>query len=442
MLKSVKPSHVACHVAIQDYLELDKEGADRTLSHDFINIDSPHAQKHWARCMDKTRAAFCNDRAWRGRAAVTYQHFVISPSPKDEVSIEVLRDLSKTWALKHFGDYEVALVAHPANSAGEPMAHMHIIVNNTNLDTGKRLQISKTMSKQLKNDLQNMARARGLQWFDNEQESAPTHQFAYLTKAERGLIEQKKYSYKQDLRNRIEIALRLSREEEGFLSELKHLGVGVVQKRAKSGIVDYVFELPENPRWKSTGESLGAGYTLDGIGMRMSNAKRGLTASREVDPKLRENVNTFIEKARIVASVPEHMTLADVAFVLKLNDRCKISTLRDYDARLVSLGVRMKKTNLPERLDSLKQEYGDVAHAKKIASQGDFFKDVAMRDGSSVSPVKTNESSMRRPMPTDALKKKETTSSRGRQATRMKGKKATKRSLSQTQGRKSPPKGR
>ena len=87
---------------------------NRALAEDLINIDAPEGADafDWAAVMDETRRAFGNDLPWRGRRVRTYKHYVVSPDPKDGISLESLRDLASSWAEEHFPDYEVAIVYH------------------------------------------------------------------------------------------------------------------------------------------------------------------------------------------------------------------------------------------------------------------------------------------------------------------------------------------
>ena len=133
------------------------------LANDFINIDIP-APAHpemsfdWARVMDSTRRSFGNDLPWRGRRVRTYKHYVVSPNPKDGIGLEALRELATAWAIEHFFEYEVAIVYHDDNQNGIP--HAHVVVNNTNIETGRRLQDPDT--KALASSLQDIAERQGL----------------------------------------------------------------------------------------------------------------------------------------------------------------------------------------------------------------------------------------------------------------------------------------
>ena len=131
--------------AAQRYLE--REG--RALARDFLNLDAPMAgigedglpgyrEYDWASIMDETREKLGNDSPFKGRKARTYKHYVFSPDPRDAVSLSELRSVTMSWVEENFGDYEVAVVYHDDNEHHVP--HAHVIVNNTNLVTGRRLQ--------------------------------------------------------------------------------------------------------------------------------------------------------------------------------------------------------------------------------------------------------------------------------------------------------------
>ena len=83
---------------------------NRALAEDCLNLDPPEPGRafDWAAAMDETRRLFGNDSAWRGRRARTYKHYVVSPDPKDGVSLDGLRALATRWARESFPNHEVA----------------------------------------------------------------------------------------------------------------------------------------------------------------------------------------------------------------------------------------------------------------------------------------------------------------------------------------------
>lgn len=130
------------------------KGGDRCLAKDFVNLPSRFDVEHWDEMMDKMRHDAGNDKPHGKRKAVTYWHFIISPNPKDGCDLDTLRQLATFWCERGFGidgtfgTYQCAIFYHDDNSErvarGLPgIPHAHVIVNNTDLQTGNRLQVSK-----------------------------------------------------------------------------------------------------------------------------------------------------------------------------------------------------------------------------------------------------------------------------------------------------------
>ncbi len=125
--------------------------------HVFEDIAAAPVGFDWAASMDATRHACGNDTPYRGKPARTFKHFVLSPDPQDGLSTGQVAELAGFWALKHFADFEVAIVLHDDNENRIP--HAHIVVNNTNLVTERRLQTPDPL--ELNRSLQELAEERG-----------------------------------------------------------------------------------------------------------------------------------------------------------------------------------------------------------------------------------------------------------------------------------------
>ncbi|WP_303132863.1 relaxase/mobilization nuclease domain-containing protein [uncultured Olsenella sp.] len=198
--------HTNCQ-KVKTYLEK----RNRALARDFFNLswDEREMQGYdeamkdaveWADEMDATRVRCGNDEPYEGRRARTYKHFIISPDPDDHIDLPVLRELAGAWAMRFFGDYQVAIVYHDDNQNQIP--HAHLVVNCTNLVTGNRLHTDNPF--ELNRALQDMARDRGLNGLSNVMEhdeglsrlaakdepekTARTMQPTYMSRPERELV--------------------------------------------------------------------------------------------------------------------------------------------------------------------------------------------------------------------------------------------------------------
>ena len=248
---------------------------NRALANDYINIDIPdpaHPEMSfdWARVMDSTRRSFGNDLPWRGRRVRTYKHYVVSPDPKDGIGLEALRELATAWAIEHFFEYEVAIVYHDDNQNGIP--HAHVVVNNTNIETGRRLQDPDP--KALASSLQDIAERQGLSVLRppepsgvtaraqrrNPKRHPETYRSEYVRRAEKELAERGEYSWTADIRARVRIARTVARSEAEFRNVLSSMGVAVSDNSPKAQRRDWIYTRADHPARRISGERMGLAY--------------------------------------------------------------------------------------------------------------------------------------------------------------------------------------
>lgn len=372
-----KNAHEPCGARIGDYLERrGRWSGRRPAGHDYIGLFTDDERRGWDRVMDATRSAAGNDLPWRGMDPVTYKHFVISPDPRDGVDLDTLRSLATEWAREFFGDgetpgkagcYEVAIVYHDDNEARIP--HAHVIVNSTDLLTGRRIQVGSSMIRgrdggEMFTRLQEIASGHGLRYFGDG--DGPEGRGRYFTKVERALARRGRYTWKGDLCNRIVVARRLSRDEPAFLEALGRLGVSAVER----GDGDYLFSLEGNPqRWRATGRRLGRNYTREFI---LDSLSMPRPAPPEVQAAVRKNVMEWCVRetvvgAAAVADAARGEAIADVALALKVQDDFGIGSLAEYDDAISALS--------PD--PSRREEVELLRRARSVAARGDFFLGVA-----------------------------------------------------------------
>ena len=387
-------SHDACALRIQDYLERDGE-RNRSLGSRFIAI-APEDQARWAEAMDATRVANGNDRPMGEKRAVTYQHFVLSPNPDDSLSAEEALDLAEQWAAEMFGgwmepgrlgSYECAMVAHDDNDNG--VTHVHVIVNTTDLETGKRLQVSNKDNDLLWDRLQEISEERGLSRFDTAKEhrAQKKHiesarrkvhsQGRYLTKAERAIAKDGGYSWKQELANKCKVARRTSKSAEEFVDAMEAMGVAVEDCMNAAGEPDFIYSHPANPtRWRTSGYRLGQAYSKSGIerGIADDAYNRLLRDAQMRRNVIRHVMSTFEESLEHVALVSHATTVKEAAATLSVNDELGIRSMGDYDRVLSTLWGRIEMDRARgEDPSSHERQAARVEAARRVAAEGEFF---------------------------------------------------------------------
>ena len=203
--------------AARRYLERDGRALARDLLHFSRMDESPRqagleeAHFDWDAAMDETRRTNGNDVPRRGRPARTYKHYVLSPDPRDGVSLADLRGLAVRWADESFPDFQVAIVYHDDNDGHVP--HAHVIVNNTNLATGNRLRDPDPGL--LNGRLQAIARDMGLSHFEGridarhpdtrKRGSRENYQRVHVGRAEAELSSRGAYSWVAGIRSRVDV---------------------------------------------------------------------------------------------------------------------------------------------------------------------------------------------------------------------------------------------
>ncbi|MDR3847667.1 relaxase/mobilization nuclease domain-containing protein [Eggerthella sp.] len=334
------PGHTSVR-GVQRYLERD----GRALATDLLNLSwdedldrdsDPELKKavDWAAEMDMTRAAYGNDAPWHGKRARTYMHFVLSPDPKDRVTLPRLQELARAWCRENWGDFECAIVYHDDND-GEIM-HAHVVVNNTSLSTGRRLQNPDPRAMQ--RSIQRLASQRGMSFFVDQPEGDPasregaavppprTRQQVYVRRAEREIEGKGGYSWVSDIRSRVQIAKGLAANPGEFVGILGAMEVEVGEASPKGGRRDWVYSLRDHPTWRIRGENLGLVY-----------------GRKAVEGSLRANVPLAASARELAASALELKDfgqLERLARTLEAQGRYGIRSLADYRRRIEAMERR------------------------------------------------------------------------------------------------------
>lgn len=361
--------HTSCQ-NIQRYLE--KDG--RALAHDFFNLswdereddddEMLKSEVRWADEMDDVRHRAGNDSPFGGMRARTYKHFVLSPSPEDNIDLATLRELACAWALKHFYEYQVAIVYHDDNEGRIP--HAHVVVNNTNLVTGRRLQTRFPLD--LNRDLQEMARERELRFLTDDPEPTEglerlaamqhgkkprpkTMQQLHIGRAECELVSAGAYSWVADIRNRVSVAKSLARSEGEFVRVLGMLGVDVADNSRSAKRDDWIYSLADAPTRKVSGERLGLLFAKETVLRQLARAAREHPDARTSKEILRN--------ARNAVLVNDLVELGELSSALRTCAYHNASSVQECTSKLAALRKRIERTDGHER-DGLERKAAEL----------------------------------------------------------------------------------
>ena len=328
---------------------------DRALAADYINIDAPVEERErvefdWAAVMDATRHEFGNDVPWRGMRVRTYKHYIVSPDPKDGIDLDTLRRLATAWATENFSDYEVAIVYHDDNDRGIP--HAHVVVNNTNLATGRRLQDPDPRA--LNHSLQRMAAERNLRHFSDTVElrgvtaraeamsmrvRPKSLQNEYVRRAEAELASKGEYSWTADIRARVRIARTIARNEAEFRGALSAMGVTVSDNSPKAPRRDWVYGLADHPTRRISGEKLGLSY-----GRERLLSSFALNGTGHLPDRSEREIARIAKSALEVGDLNELGRLSRAVSLIEANGITSIGDVR----RLVEKGYSKRAWTDPE----------------------------------------------------------------------------------------------
>lgn len=384
---------------IQWYLEEKVPG--RALGRAFCNLLGTQTGR-WDKAMDATRMAHGNHLPYHGRRAVQFAHFDLSPDPLDRPTSEEVLEYAKEWAAHFFGDggepgalgcFQCAIVAHDDNENG--IMHAHVIVNNTDLVTGRRLHID---DRQNEHDLpdfaQDLARERGWRYFDNtpdqrwvkseerlprDERRATLPDGSPKTIVERRLSARGEAAWKDELRTKVGIAKNLSQTERDFASACAELGVSV---RVKDG--DCVFSASIGGQERTcAGRGLGKAYFGPGVEGRRTLAMQMPSADAA---RLRESVFKALGDARThsVSRIgAAGVTQRQIAVALATMRKHRITSEATCARALKRCGKRLGSASAEDGR-ALRREYGRIKKTGELAGRLGLFEalgETATRDG-------------------------------------------------------------
>lgn len=218
--------------------------------------------------VDYAKSSFKQTRALYGKENGVQAHTIIQSFKPGEVTLGQCNQLGLELAEKIAPNHQVAIYTH----TDKEHVHNHIVINSIDLETGRKYQSNKQQRDFIKQTNDDICREHGL--------SVPERDTAKLryTQAEKSLIEKDQYSWKDDLREKIENAKEHTSDFKSFSERLEKSGI---EFKVRGKNVSYK---PENVNKWVRGKTLGKDYDKGALEYEFERREREEERESEQDP--------------------------------------------------------------------------------------------------------------------------------------------------------------
>ena len=179
-----------------------------------------------------------------------YYHFVNSFDPAEKISPEEAHKMTKELAVVSFPGHEYVIATH----TDKAHIHCHVVVNSVSFETGKMMHLNNKEYTRIKDRSNEIAQEHGHASLDFRKSSKTR-----LTTAEKRIELKGGKSWKQELRDVIDIAMASVDNSKGFFEWLERYGV---KSRVTNKTISFLHPKKTQP---IRGDRLGADYTKEGI---------------------------------------------------------------------------------------------------------------------------------------------------------------------------------
>lgn len=237
--------------------------------------------------VDYAKSSFKASRELYGKTDGNQGHVIIQSFKPDEVTPEQCNQLGLELAEKLAPNHQVAVYTH--NDTDH--VHNHIVINSIDLETGKKFNNNKQALRNVRNFNDEICREHGL--------SVPERDTAKLryTQAEKALIEKDQYSWKDNLREKIENAKDHTSDFKSFSEHLEKSGI---EFKVRGKNVSYK---PENVNKWVRGKTLGEDYDKGALEYEFERRER-----EEEKESERDAVAAYTDQFEVDWDAVEHNT--------------------------------------------------------------------------------------------------------------------------------------
>ena len=194
------------------------------------------------------KSSFKATRELYGKNDGVQAHTIIQSFKPGEVNEKQCNELGLELAKQIAPNHQVTVYTH---NDKEHM-HNHIVINSVNLETGKKYQSNNKQRDLIKQKNDEICRSHGLSVPEKNSEMR-------YTQSEYEMIKKGKKSWKDDLRQKIELSSSRNIDFESFQDDLGSLGI---KTKLRGSTVSYLHS--DSKRWVRA-KKLGAKYELGGL---------------------------------------------------------------------------------------------------------------------------------------------------------------------------------
>lgn len=199
--------------------------------------------------VDYAKSSFKATRELYGKTGGNEGHVVIQSFRPGEIDPKQCNALGLELALKIAPNHQVTVYTHD----DKDHIHNHIVINAVNLETGQKFNNNKKALHDIRRANDEVCKAHGL--------SVVTEQNAAVryTQAEKAVLEKGQSSWKDEIRQAVNLSRSRNNDFESFKEDLGELGI---ETKLRGSTVSYMH--PDVNKWVRA-KKLGSDYELEGL---------------------------------------------------------------------------------------------------------------------------------------------------------------------------------
>ncbi|WP_242262398.1 relaxase/mobilization nuclease domain-containing protein [Bacillus cereus group sp. BfR-BA-01345] len=221
-------------------------------------------------------------RMVHGKDTGVQAHTIIQSFKPGEVTAEQANDLGRQLAESIAQGHQVAIYTHNDTEH----IHNHIVINSVHMETGRKYQSNASQIKLVKSENDRICEDNGLSVASQKAEIR-------YTLAEHSLLEKNERSWKDEVREVVDLAKQQTSNFQEFSEHLEENGVGV-SVRGKTITYTHM-----NENKKVRGKKLGELYTKEGVEdefERRNTEQKRDTSNRDAETRFTSEVERTREK--------------------------------------------------------------------------------------------------------------------------------------------------